>query len=154
MQAAFDVVVHLLFDKHPDVAKQVVDTLYAHWRPEVLTKEAEAMRSKEAGEMRGVRLVEFYHWMRYAILSWVVSTVARPRTSMGGIDASSKIKYDLMAPVFVAHLTPVLGTPAYVQIAAIVRAVEDKELRLGQWANCRPPRRAWPCKPPPRSAAS
>lgn len=140
MQAAHDVALCALLNEHPQDAREVVDVLYRHWRGELLALEetaanaqAQEVRDKK-GDGPGHRMVEFLHWLRYCVLSWIVSSAARPRDRMGLIDADRDVKRTLMAPAFTAHLQPLLKTSVYARVAALVRAKEDLELRAGPLA--------------------
>jgi hypothetical protein len=55
----------------------IVNILYRKHRPEMLTLEIQAANDPSEA---GLRIGEFLHYVRHCILSWVVSTAARPRT--------------------------------------------------------------------------
>lgn len=121
--------------------KTIVDLLYLAHRKEILTKEREALEAKERERAEGNyygpghRVTEFYTVVRHCIFTWVVSTVARQRDRMGLIIEGSKVKRELCAPEFIAHLAPLLGTPLYNALAVTVRRYEDEEIALGPLAN-------------------
>eukprot|EP00966_Prymnesium_polylepis_P335956 7391292-Prymnesium_polylepis.1 len=119
-----------LYHRSEDSAT-IVDILYRTHRPELLTLEQQAENdSSEAG----LRMREFLHYVRRCILSWVVSTAARPRTRLGLIDSERPQKRYLVANVFTDHLKCLLSTPEYFQLQATVLRHETHEISLGELA--------------------
>ena len=79
-----------LYDR-PEEAATLVDILYRKHRPELLTLEKQAANDlSEAGQ----RMNEFLHYVRHCILSWVVSTAARPRTRENMTELESNASYN------------------------------------------------------------
>ena len=77
MLAAADKALLEYFYDRSEEAATLVDILYRKHRPEMLTLEQQALNDPSEA---GLRMREFFHYVRYCILSWVVSTAARPRT--------------------------------------------------------------------------
>ena len=65
-----------LYDRSEEAAT-LVDILYRKHRPEMLLLEQQAANDPSEA---GLRVREFLHYVRHSVLSWVVSTAARPRT--------------------------------------------------------------------------
>ena len=131
MQAAHDRAICEILYEAPEQARELVDILYRHHRPELLTLEAQA--HTDATEA-GARMREFLHYIRFCILSWVVSTAARPRNRLGFIDAERPAKRFLVAAVFTEHLKPLLARREFTALEALVRRHEQHELSLGALA--------------------
>eukprot|EP00966_Prymnesium_polylepis_P065412 1518379-Prymnesium_polylepis.1 len=71
MQAAHDRALCELLYVSPDQGRALVDILYRQHRPELLALEAQAQADVTEA---GARMREFLHYVRFCILSWVVST--------------------------------------------------------------------------------
>lgn len=131
MQAAHDRALLDLLYEHPDQAQELVDKLYRHHRPELLTLEADAANEKTEA---GTRMNEFLHYVRICILSWIVSTTARPRRRLGLIAAGRPVKLFLVAPVFTEHLKPILASKEYAFAKGLTLRHEEYELSIGEMA--------------------
>ena len=131
MQAAHDRALCEMLYEAPEQARELVDILYRRLRPELLTLEA---RGQSDATEAGARMREFLHYVRFCILSWIVSTVARPRDRLGFIDAQRPAKRFLVAAVFTEHLKPLLATSEFSALDALVRRHEEHELSLGALA--------------------
>ena len=120
----------------------LVDALYRAHRPEMLELEKRA-RDLAASERTlppsaprpGESVLDFLHVVRHCILVWIVTTTARPRDRFGYINAGGKVKRDLCAAEFTAHLAPILSTPEYAALATETRAAEEEEISIGRIAN-------------------
>ena len=131
MQAAHDRALCELLYVSPDQGRALVDILYRQHRPELLALEAQAQADVTEA---GARMREFLHYVRFCILSWVVSTVARPRDRLGFIDAERPPKRFLVAAVFTEHLKPLIGTSEFTALETLVRRHEQHEISLGALA--------------------
>ena len=131
MQAAHDRALCEMLYEAPEQAHELVDILYRRLRPELLTLET---RAKSDTSEAGARMREFLYYVRFCILSWIVSTVARPRDRLGFIDAQRPAKRFLVAAVFTEHLKPLLATSEFSALEALVRRHEEHELSLGALA--------------------
>lgn len=125
-----EVLLEYMYDR-PEEAAALVDVLYATHREELLRlEEAVASDTSEGGR----RVHEFLHYVRHCILSWVVSTVARPRTRLGLVDADRPQKRFLVASVYTRHLDCLVHTPVYRTLQQALIEREQHELQLGNLA--------------------
>ena len=120
-----------------DKGRVLVDILIREHRPAFFTLEQEALKRKteESEDGPGHRIVECLTWIRHCLLSWIVSTAARPRSRLGLIIPRGQLKRDVVCAEFTRHLTALLKTHEYAQMEARVRFYEDAEIQLGPLAN-------------------
>jgi len=125
-----------------DEGQRIVDFLYETHRPDLKALEASLQNDSSPA---GKQMRESFEYIRFCILSWVVSSVARPRDESMYIDTTLPIKHRIMVgprdrggtdkDILCAHLDCLLVTQDFLQIEQYVRSLEEEEIRLGDLAH-------------------
>jgi hypothetical protein len=122
---------------------RIVDFLYARHRPDV--KALEERVEKDSSEV-GKQIRQWLAYVRFCILSWVVSAAARPLNTSFFIDESMPMKRLIMAgardhrggsdkDILCAHLDCILVSDDYRRLEERVRSNEQAYINMGEIAH-------------------